>query len=151
AETTLPACVRPQRTQGVDVPEVRPVDVTEVELRVRRLPQQETGETLLAAGTDDQVRVGLTLGVKVLGDVVDVENVGKLFDGAAGRRVLMQEGTNRIGDFAPTSIADSHVYRHAVAIKCRGLGRLERGGCRRRQHVQRADRLQLPRVARCGE
>src|SRR3977135_849980 len=38
--------------------EVRPQDVAPVELRVGRLPDQEIREALLAAGADDEVRVG---------------------------------------------------------------------------------------------
>ena len=85
AEPALAVRVRAQRPQEVDAAEVRPVGVAEVELRVRRLPQQEAGQPLLPARTDDQVGIGLALGVEVLGDVVDVEDLGQLLDGAAGR------------------------------------------------------------------
>ena len=73
-----------QRAQEVDPAEVGPVDVAEVELRVRALPEQEAGEPLLAAGADDQVGIGLARGVEVLGDVVDVEDLGELLERAAG-------------------------------------------------------------------
>ena len=73
------------------MPEVRPVDVAEVELRVRRLPEQEAGEALLPAGPDDQVRIGLPAGVEVLGDVLDVEDLSQFLDRPAGPGVLLEQ------------------------------------------------------------
>ena len=48
--------------------EVRPERVAGVELGVGRLPDQEVGEALLAAGPDDQVRVGQAGGVERAAD-----------------------------------------------------------------------------------
>ena len=45
-------------------------------IRCAGLPHQEAGEPLLPGGPDDQVRIGLALGVEVLGDVFDVEGLG---------------------------------------------------------------------------
>ena len=47
AVATMPCGVRTERPQEVDLAEVRPVDLAEVELRVGALPEQETGEALL--------------------------------------------------------------------------------------------------------
>src|SRR4051794_36192685 len=52
AHPTLAGGVRTDRTQEVDAPEVRPVGLAEVELRVRALPEQEAAESLLARGAD---------------------------------------------------------------------------------------------------
>ena len=69
-------CARRTRAAraGSRLPEVRPVGLAEVELRVRALPEQEAGQPLLAGGADHQVGVGLAPGVEVLGDVLDVED-----------------------------------------------------------------------------
>src|SRR3954454_14737466 len=48
-----------QGREEVDLAEGRPEDLTEVVLRVGRLPQHETGQPLLAAGADHEVGVGL--------------------------------------------------------------------------------------------
>src|SRR3954468_2690603 len=73
AEPPMPLGVGPQRAQEVDPAEVGPQGVAEVELRMRTLPEQEPTEALLARRTDDEVRVGLTPGVEVLGNVLHVE------------------------------------------------------------------------------
>src|SRR5688572_21906620 len=90
AEAAPPCGVRADRPQEVHLAEVRPVGLAEVELRVRALPQQEARQPLLARGADDEVRVGLALGVEVLGDVLDVEELRQVLDGRALRRVLLQ-------------------------------------------------------------
>ncbi len=69
AVTALAQGVGPHRAQEVDPPEVRPVGLTEVELRPGALPQQEAAESLLPRGADHQVGIGLALGVEVVGDV----------------------------------------------------------------------------------
>src|SRR6185503_20436945 len=66
-------CVGTQRPQEVDAAEVRPVGLTEVELAMGALPEQETTEPLLPRGADHQIGIGLTLGVEMVGDVLDVE------------------------------------------------------------------------------
>src|SRR5688572_28109934 len=71
AEAAFAGCVRAHRAQEVDAAERRPERVAEVELRMDALPEQEAGEPLLPRGADDEVGVGLALGVEVLGDVVD--------------------------------------------------------------------------------
>src|SRR6476620_6549477 len=80
SEAAVPAGIRPQGAQEVHVTEVRPVRLAEVELRRRALPEQEAPETLLAGRADDEVGVGLALGVEVLGDVLDREAGGDLLD-----------------------------------------------------------------------
>src|SRR5206468_3153060 len=78
AEPPLSRGVRAQRPQEVDVPEVGPERLAEVELAVRALPQQEATQPLLAAGADDEVGIGLPPGVQVLRDVLDVEELRDL-------------------------------------------------------------------------
>ena len=70
----------------------------------------------------------------------------------AGTGVLVQERADRVGDLAPAAVPDRHVDHHpAGTVGGRRLGRLERGGGRRRQDVERADRAQLPRVSVGGQ
>src|SRR5690348_7403687 len=71
--TPLAALVRAYRAQEIDPAERRPQHVAEIEFAVRRLPDQETGQPLLAAGADDEVRVGHAAGVEVAFDVAGLE------------------------------------------------------------------------------
>jgi len=109
AQAALPARVVAQRAQEVDTPEIRPVDLTEVVLRVHRLPQQEAGQTLLTRGADDQVRIRLALGVQVLGDVLLGQRVRYLLQGGPGRGPLAQEIADRVGDLLPPAVADGDI------------------------------------------
>ena len=98
SEAALAIAIGPQGPQEVDPAEVRPVGLTEVELAVRALPKQEAPEPLLPRGTDHEIRIGLTLGVEVLGDVLDVEDFGELFDGRPGSRMLLEQRAHGIND-----------------------------------------------------
>ena len=90
AEAPVPGDVVTQRPQEVHPAEIRAVGLAEVQLGVRGLPEQEAGKSLLPRGPDHQIGVGLPLGVKVLGNVLDVENLGQLFDRGAPAGVLLQ-------------------------------------------------------------
>src|SRR6187431_2742899 len=105
-ETAVPLTEGTQRPEEVDLAEVRPVGLAEVELAVRALPEQETAEPLLPGGADDQVRVGLALGVEVLGDVLDVDHLRELLDARAPGGVLLQERAHGIGDLTTPAVAD---------------------------------------------
>src|SRR3984957_12246160 len=74
--------------QEVNLAERRPVGVTEVQLRADALPQQEVGNTLLAARADDEVRIGLPGCVEVAGDVLRRQGPGPLRERAAGIGLL---------------------------------------------------------------
>src|SRR5262249_41554346 len=119
AETTLTHGVATQGSQKVHFAEIGPVHVSEVELGVRALPEQEPGEPLLAAGPDDQIGIRLALRVEMLGDVVDVEYLGQLLQRPAGLGVLVEQRPDRVGDFAATAGADGDVGpRSAGAVPC---------------------------------
>src|SRR6266498_3400627 len=81
AVAAFAAAVVAQRAQEVDLAKLGPHRVAEVELGVDGLPEQESGQALLARGTDDQIRVGLAPRVEVVCDVVDVDDLGQLLDG----------------------------------------------------------------------
>src|SRR4051794_12532033 len=98
SESTMSLRVRPHRAQEVDLPEVGPECLTEVELAVGTLPEQESRQPLLPRGPDDEVRIGLTAGVEALGDVLDVEDLRALLDRAALLGLLVQERADGAGD-----------------------------------------------------
>src|SRR4051812_48714627 len=105
-EATVPVAVGAQGPQEVDVPERGPVGVAEVELAVGALPEQESGQPLLAGGADQQVGVGLAAGVEVLGDVLDVEEGGDLLEAGALGGMLGEQTADGVGDLAPAAVAD---------------------------------------------
>src|SRR4051794_36491832 len=78
AEAALPLSVGTQGAEEVDLAEVGPEGVAEVELRVRALPEHEATESLLTGGTDDKVGIRLPAGVEVVRDVLDVEHARHL-------------------------------------------------------------------------
>src|SRR5579875_1865877 len=90
-EPALSGGVGAQRAEEVHLAEGRPVSVTEVELRVDGLPEQEPADALLARRADDQVRVRLAGAVQVIGDVLDVEDLCEFLDRRTARRVLVQQ------------------------------------------------------------
>src|ERR671912_341714 len=116
AEAALALGVRADGAQEVHAPEVGPQRLAEVELRVGRLPQQEAAEALLAGRADHQVRIRLTLGVEVLGDVLDVDQVCELLQRRASSGMLGEQRTDGVGDLAPPAVADGHVDQQPVDV-----------------------------------
>src|SRR6478736_10176492 len=98
AEAAVAVRVVAQRPQEVDLAEGGPEDLAEVVLRMGALPEHEAGEALLAAGADDEVRVGLPAGVEVLRDGVDGDGLGQLLEGGAALGVVEEERADRVGD-----------------------------------------------------
>ena len=70
AEPPLAAAVFGDRALERGAVEIRPVDRHEHEFAVGRLPQQEVGQPLLAAGADDEVGIGQIGRVEVLAEHV---------------------------------------------------------------------------------
>src|SRR5213078_4680088 len=68
SEAAIALLERAHGAQEVDPPERRPVDVAEVELAVRALPEHEPREPHLATGPDDEIGVGQVGRVEVLGE-----------------------------------------------------------------------------------
>ena len=121
-------------------------------LRVRRLPQQEAPEPLLARGADHQVRVGLPLGVQVRGDVLDVELLGHLVEVQSLLGRLPQVRAHRVGDLVPlsvpaatltcsptTSLVASCAARSACAVLAGSISS-EPTACRRQRRVAASSR-----------
>src|SRR5215469_8267648 len=135
--------VGPQRAEEVDPPESGPVGIAEVELRVRALPEQEAAEALLARGPDDQVWIRLAGRIQVLGDVLDVQYLGKFLDCRAPAGVLLQQGPDRVRDLTPPAVADRDVDQQAIVARGRLRGILQGAGSVSRQQVESAHRLDV--------
>src|ERR1035437_2332056 len=110
--TSFALGIRTQRPKEVDVSEVRPVGLAEIELTVRALPEQEATEPLLAGRADYQVGVGLTPGVEMVRDVFDVKDLSELLDRGPLGRVLQQHRADGIGDLAAGTVTASDVDNH---------------------------------------
>src|SRR5262245_21851332 len=125
AEPAVPSRVGAQRPEEVDPSEVGAVRLAEVQLGVRGLPQQEAGQPLFAGRSDHQIGIGLTLGVEVLGDVFDVEDLGQLLDGRTPTCVVMEQRADRVGNLLPAAIADRDVDQHAGTVRGGRVGLLD--------------------------
>src|SRR3979411_1604962 len=68
AEPALAALVFGNRVLECRAVEIRPIDRKKPELAVGGLPQQEIGKPLLAAGADDEVRVGQVGRIEIAGN-----------------------------------------------------------------------------------
>ena len=88
--------------------EVWPVGVTEVELRVGRLPQQEVGDPALPRGPDDEVGVGHLGVVQVSADGLLVDVVGP---GPVGHQLA-----HRVDDLGPTPVVEGDGQRHGRVV-----------------------------------
>src|SRR5579885_621501 len=84
----LAAAVVGDRLFEVAAPEIRPQRLGEDELGIGALPQQEIADALLAAGADQQVRVGQIGGEQVAGDRRLVDLLRGDLPGRRGLRVL---------------------------------------------------------------
>src|SRR5918993_275770 len=144
AEPTLPLTEGAQRPEEVNLAEVGPVGLAEVELTVRALPQEEASEALFPRRADDEVRVRLTLRVEVLGDVLDIDDLGELLDARASRGVLLEERAHGIRDLAPAAVAHGDVDEHALDVTGPVIGGLEAAGGRRGQEVEGTDGVDAP-------
>src|SRR3954453_19268458 len=115
-EAALTLGVGTDRTEEVDAAAVWPGSLAELELAVRPLPEEEAAEALLPRGTDHQVRVGLALGVEVLGDVLDVEDLGELLDRGALGGVVLEQGADGVGDLAAAAVPHGDVDQDPLDV-----------------------------------
>src|SRR3984893_17504130 len=89
--------------------EGRPVRLGEPHLRVRALPQQETGKALLTGRADDQVRVGLTGRIQIFGDHLDGDRVDQLLGCGTVSQLFAEQRANRVGDLLSAAVGDRDV------------------------------------------
>ncbi|EGJ75002.1 putative oxidoreductase [Streptomyces sp. Tu6071] len=132
------------RAQEVDLAEGRPEDFAEVVLRVGTLPEHEAGEALLAARADDEVGVGLTAGVEVLGDEVDVDGLGEFLEARALAGGVVEEGADGVGDLLATAVADRDIDQYPGVARGHGFRLFESGARVVGQDVEGADVVDAP-------
>ena len=89
-----------------------------------RLPQQETRQPLLAGGADDQVRVRLTLGVQVVGDVLLGQRRRDILEAVASDGPLPQDVPHGVGDLLTAAVPHRDIDVHARVAVFRPIGAL---------------------------
>src|SRR5689334_24586715 len=107
AEASMAAGELEQRGVERIGPEVGPQRVAAVELRVRRLPDEEVREPLLAAGPDHEIRVGQAGGVERGADRLLVDLLGR--DAARG------ETTERVHELGAAGVVEGDVEQQSLA------------------------------------
>src|SRR5699024_916472 len=128
----------------------RPERLAEVELAVRALPHQKTAQALFAGGADDQVRVGLALGVQMLGDLLHGDRLAQFLQRPAGVHVFVDQRAHSPGDLVPPAIADGDIDVQSLYPTGVRLGGVEPFGGGLGQEVHVPHQLQVP-TARASE
>lgn len=108
------------------------------------LPQHESGQPLLAAGTDHQVGVGLVTRIEMLADEVDVHRLGDVLDRGALVGGVEEHGAHGVGDLLAAAVADGDVDQYPVDVRRGLLGLLQRGLHLGGQDVRRAHVVHPP-------
>src|SRR5262249_25469790 len=91
-----------QRRKEVAFVEVRPKRISDVNLSISNLPQQEIAYAHLAAGSDQQVRIGQRTSVKISMNGLFVY----LFRINASRGHVTRNSLNRVHNFGSTSVVE---------------------------------------------
>src|SRR5205085_122577 len=109
AETALPALEFVDRVEELPLAEVRPKRVRDVDLGVSDLPQEEVADAHLAAGTDQEIRVGDAGGAERRRDELLVDGLRRELAAlhASGDRA------HRVGQLLAAAVADGEDHRHA--------------------------------------
>ncbi|MBG9885012.1 hypothetical protein ABE10_00110, partial [Bacillus toyonensis] len=97
------------RTQEVDLTQIRTQRLDEVELAVRALPQQEVAQALLAARADHEVGVGLSSRVEMLADHLRRQVRGQILERPSGGLMVRHDASHRVDDLVASAVADSEV------------------------------------------
>src|SRR5207247_3782821 len=139
SEATIPLLESAHGAQEVDLPERRPVNVAEVELAVRALPEQEPREPHLAARSNDQVGIGKVGRVEVPGESLLGDALDDRLEVLALLGLLAKQCLHRVDDLLAPAVGDSDRQRH-LAIGGGGLlGLTDRGDHRVREGIELAD------------
>src|SRR5579872_1783726 len=105
AETPLPLCEPLERgIEGLLI-EIRPQHITEVQLAVRQLPQQEIADPLFATGTDEKIWIHAGVQRQSRGETRFVERLGT----ERPRRRVPHATPGRLDDIPASAITDCHV------------------------------------------
>ena len=142
-EASLALLVGADGPQEVDLAELGPVHVCEVEFAIGALPQQEPRETDLSACSNDQVRIGKASGIKVSADGLRRDLIDDMFKLLALLNLGPKQRLEGIDNFVPSAIGDCDRQDHRI-IGLRGLlGGADRLKDRFRKEVELADRPDL--------
>src|ERR1019366_5330967 len=95
------------RTQEIDPTKCRPEHIGEVEFAVGTLPQQETGESDLAARPDDQVGIWQVGGIEIATDRIRGNQRDRLFECFSGIKLFAQKRLDGVGDLLLPAIGCS--------------------------------------------
>jgi hypothetical protein len=76
-EPALPSTKITHRPQKINLAKIWSQSFHEIELAVCRLPNHKVTQPLLSGGSDNQIQVGLTSGVKVGGDGLHTDVVSQ--------------------------------------------------------------------------
>ena len=98
--------------------EVGPHHGREHELGVGGLPEKEIAEPLLAAGSDQEIRIGNARGEQPRGEQRLVDVVGR----DLARLDRLGEPPRRLDDFAPAAVVERHDERQRAIVAGRALG-----------------------------
>src|SRR5690606_6088695 len=98
-----------QGPQEVDLAELRPVRVAEVELAVDRLPRHETGQPDLAGGPDHEVGVRHAGSVEVRRELLGAHVTGDALQGLPGGEPREQQLVDRVDDLLAAAVAERDV------------------------------------------
>ena len=91
---------------------IRPEHIVIVKLGVCRLPDQKVRKPVFAARADNQIRVGLTGGVKTVGDHILGDVLGRKL------AVLDFFGNflNTMYNLVPTAVVDGNIDEHLILV-----------------------------------
>src|SRR5215472_1749895 len=117
SETTLALLIVLERAEKLRFAEVRPQGVGHVELGIGDLPEEEVRDAHLAAGADEQVRIGKARGAEVGGHGRLVDGVRVQLAGAHGAR----DATRGLDDVLAAAVTDAQADRQSRV----GAGQLD--------------------------
>lgn len=139
-EAALAVMKGPQGAEEINLAKGRPVGIAKVELGINALPEQEARQPHLAAGADDQFRVGHVGSVEVGLDVRRPKRSADFRHRFSLAGLVQQEFPERIHDLLPPAIGHPHV-EDTPRVMARGGLRVPDGGPHRlRQGVDFSQR-----------
>src|SRR5699024_3855915 len=114
AEPALSQPVVADGAEEVRAAEIRPIGFAAVELGIGALPHQEPRQPLLYGAADDEIGVGLALGVEVCAALLR----GQFGDDRLEIRAVVvagpQQGAGRVYGLLPTAVAGGDIDPHSA-------------------------------------
>src|SRR5262249_36862720 len=140
AVTPLAFLVGPDGAQEIDFAKGRPQYIGEIELAVRALPEQESGETDFATGSDDQIWVRDAGSVEMCPDRLGCDPVDGGSQRGFGTVHTGEQRAHSIGNFRAPAIGNGDIQLHAVIVGGGALGSGNSVEDRLGEHGEAADR-----------